>query len=435
VYREAFQYILRSTGSIHRYHALLSEAERWTPDRLREFQASLLRDAVLRAYRTVPFYTRLFDRLGIRPDEIRTPGDLSRLPLMDKFTLRSEFDALRSRAPFVPVFRAYTSGTSGTPVVLLRGLDNVRFEYAALRAHDRWAGLPRNVRRFSLVGRRVVSHRRSAPPFWKYDRFEVELAMSSHHLSPGHIGSYIEELGRFRPDVLRAYPSTAHAFARQVLDRGISIPLKAVFTQSEQLHETQRRDIEAAFRTRVYDRYGNAERVAAFFQCGHGSYHEAPLYSVVEYLPVGRGLFEVVGTTLHSRVMPLIRYRTGDLVELPAKDDCACGRAFRVIDHLSGRMKDQIVMADGTLMSVRTSELVKGMGWLMESQLLQERVDSIVLRVVPMPGAKVPDHEGLIDRLVEVIGLTRATFRVEVVDGIPRESNGKLKSVKSLVNT
>jgi phenylacetate-CoA ligase len=223
-------------------------------------------------------------------------------------------------------------------------------------------------------------------------------------------------------------------FAHHLLDRGVTIPLKAVFTQSEQLSEKQRRDIEAAFRTRVYDRYGNAERVAAFFQCGHGSYHEAPLYSIVEYLPVGKGVYEIVGTTLHNSVMPLIRYRTGDLVELPENNSCPCGRPFRIVEHLSGRIKDQLVMPDGSQKSVRTSELVKGMTWLKESQLLQERVDSVVLRVVPMPGAPVPDHSQLIDRLVQVIGAPRSTFRVEVMDHIPREPNGKLKAVKSLIH-
>jgi phenylacetate-CoA ligase len=244
----------------------------------------------------------------------------------------------------------------------------------------------------------------------------------------------VEELRRYRPDVLRAYPSTAHVFAHFLLDRGITIPLKAVFTQSEQLSEKQRRDIEAAFGTRVYDRYGNAERVAAFFQCDHGSYHEAPLYSIIEYLPVGEGVYEIVGTTLHNSVMPLIRYRTGDLVELPEIDSCRCGRPFRLVEHLSGRIKDQLVMPDGSLKSVRTSELVKGMMWLKESQLLQERVDSVVLRVVPMPGAPVPDHSQLIDRLVQVIGAPQSVFRVEVMDHIPREPNGKLKSVKSLIH-
>jgi len=412
---------------------MLREADLWTPEQVRKVQISLLRDMIGRAYKSVPYYRTLLNGLGIRPEDIRTADDLQHLPLMDKFTLRSEFQSLRSHSRFVPAVQAYTSGTSGTPVVILRGLDNIRFEHASLRMHDRWAGLTQPIRRFSLVGRRVVPLERTFPPFWKYDPFERELAMSSHHLSAEHVDSYIQELRRFRPDALRAYPSTAHVLAHHLLERGMTIPLKAVFTQSEQLSESQRRDIEKAFQTRVYDRYGNAERVAAFFQCGHGSYHEAPLYSIMEYLPVGQGLYEVVGTTVHNSVMPLIRYRTDDLVELPANDSCPCGRTLRVIEHLSGRLKDQLVMEDGTLTTVHTSSIVKGMTWLKESQVLQEAVDSIVFRVVPMPGATVPGHGQIIDRLIKVIGGRRSKFRIEVVDRIPREQNGKLKAVKSLL--
>jgi phenylacetate-CoA ligase len=432
--REAVQFALRSSGAFGRYSSLLRAAEGWDRNRLRDVQASMLQEEIRRACRDVPFYTKLFARLGLRPEDIASPEDLSRLPTMDKFTLRSEFDGLRSRSRALLTFRAYTSGTSGTPVVMIRGLDNIRFEHASFRMHDRWAGVRGRVRRCSLVGRMVVPLERKVPPFWKHDPFEGELMMSVHHLSAAHVGAYVEALRRYRPDVLRAYPSTAHIFAHHLLDRGITIPLTAVFTQSEQLSDSQRRDIEAAFQTRVYDRYGSAERVAAFFQCAHGSYHEAPLYSVVEYLPVSPGVFEVVGTSLHNSTMPLLRYRTGDLVELPGDDRCPCGRNLRVVQHLSGRVKDQIVMADGTVKPVRTSELVKGLAWLKESQLLQEAVDRIVLRVVPMPGASVPDPEGLIDRLVHVVGEPRSMYRVEVMDRIPREQSGKLKSVKSLVH-
>ncbi len=433
MYREALQYAIRSTGSFRTYRAMLQEAERWTPDRLEDVQNSLLREMIRKAYRTIPYYRALLDARGVRPDEIRSSGDLSCLPLMDKFTLRSEFHALRSRSRFVPAFQAYTSGTSGSPVVMLRGLDNIRFEQASMRTHDRWAGLTQPVRRFSLVGRRVIPLRQQEPPFWKHDPFERELAMSAHHMTAANLDGYIAELLKFRPDALRAYPSTANVLAHHLLNRGVTIPLKAVFTQSEQLTESQRRDIETAFKTRVYDRYGNAERVAAFLQCGHGTYHEAPLYSIVEYLPVRQGVYEVVGTSLHNGVMPLIRYRTDDLVELQEAGACPCGRRFRVVTHLSGRLKDQLVMADGSLKYVQTSDLLKGMTWLKESQLLQEKVDRIVLRIVPMPGAFIPDHDSLIDRLVRVIGGPRSIFRIEVMDSIPRETSGKLKAVKSLL--
>ena len=434
MHREALQHAVRSTGAFGRYGRLLRESEGWSQDRIREVQGILLRAAILDAYRTVPYYRSLFDRRGIRPDDIRTADDLSALPLMDKYVLRSEFSSLRSRSRLVPGFRAYTSGTSGTPVVVLRGMDNIRFEHAAFCAHDRWAGLRQPVRRFSLVGRRVIPHEQSVPPFWRRDRFGGELAMSSYHLLPENLDAYLAVLKRYRPEALRAVPSTAQLFAHHLLSRGITLPLKAVFTQSEQLTDSQRRDIEAAFQTRVYDRYGNAERVAAFFQCAHGSYHELPLYSVVEYLPLKQDVYEVVGTTLHNRVLPLLRYRTGDLVVLSASDFCPCGRPFRVIESLTGRMRDMFVMEDGSLRYVRSSELVKGMTWLKESQIVQERVDSIVLRVVPMPGATVPPHEELVDQLTRVIGGPRSTFRIEVTDAIPREQNGKLKSIKSLVN-
>ena len=69
---------------------MLSEAE------LIEIQNKKLQRLVRHCYDTVPYYTRLFDSLGIRPEEIKTKEDLQRLPVLTKQIIRENYDDLFS---------------------------------------------------------------------------------------------------------------------------------------------------------------------------------------------------------------------------------------------------------------------------------------------------------------------------------------------------
>ena len=80
----------------------------------------------------------------------------------------------------------------------------------------------------------------------------------------------------------------------------------------------QKRLLERVFHCRAYRWYGHSERVVL---AGEGAQSELfyffPQYGFVEFGPPNEeGLSEVIGTSFHNLVMPLIRYRTGDYVRL-----------------------------------------------------------------------------------------------------------------------
>src|SRR5690606_29509617 len=104
----------------------------------------------------------------------------------------------------------------------------------------------------------------------------------------------------------------------------------------ETLEPDKRVEIETVFGVRVFDWYGQAERVAAIGTCEEGNYHALTDYGLFELLPVEDGFFEIVGSGYNNKVMPLHHYRTGDRVKYSGKD-CKCGRIFPVIDQIIGR--------------------------------------------------------------------------------------------------
>jgi phenylacetate-CoA ligase len=243
----------------------------------------------------------------------------------------------------------------------------------------------------------------------------------------------VEKIREFAPFDMRAYPSTAQVLAWFCLERGISLPLSAVFTSSETLLPHQRSAIEKAFACRVFDWYGNGERVAAIAQCEHGTYHELPTYSIVEYLDAGGGMKEIVGTTLHNRVMPLFRYRTGDLAHQIPAEQCVCGRPFPVVSGIQGRVKDQLLMEDGRRVTPIVGRIFKGLSGVREAQIIQSARDRIVVQIVVDGAGSTPEAEEIVERVHTDIGGRREILHVELVGSIAREENGKFKAVKCLL--
>ena len=91
-------------------------------EQLHEFQARRLRRLVAHAYDRVPFYRQHLDRHGLRPGDIRTPGDLRALPVIGKADLRDRPVAeivARGVDPRRLITRT-TSGSSGEPFTIRR---------------------------------------------------------------------------------------------------------------------------------------------------------------------------------------------------------------------------------------------------------------------------------------------------------------------------
>lgn len=422
---------LRQGRLYRRLAAELARTARLSHAELVAYQEEHLRRIVAHACRWVPRYRQLFDDLRIRPDEIRTLDDLPRLPIIRKADIRGREREFVARRPRWQA-RAYTSGTTGTPLFLSRDRFSVNFERATHRRQWRWAGADENASRAVLRSELVVPAGRTEPPFWERVPSQKCLLLSSYHMSDRTIPHYLDELRAFRPDVMEAYPWSAYRLARYMEIRDEPrIPIRAVFTSSELLSAEQR-DLIARFFGPVFDLLGNAERVMCFMMCERGRYHYAMDYSIVEFAPAADGLHEIVGTTLHNRAMPLLRYATGDLVRRSA-DACPCGRAFPIIESIEGRQDDVILTPSGRSIGCLNTAL-KGVPNLVECQIVQETLDAVRVLIVPAPSFTDADEAHLLGNLRDFMG-PELRIDVEHRDAIARSANGKYKLVISKLAT
>lgn len=409
---------LREGRAFERLRAEVGESQWWSAAELRAYQARRLHEVLAHAARCVPFYrgrgTRLED-----------------WPLIDKAQVRAAGRALLSTARNGPLFESGTSGSSGAPLRLWQDLAAINRENAFVRRQLEWAGLGRGARRAWLRGDMIVPAAQRDPPYWRLNRVENMLMLSSYHLADSTAHAYLEALQAFDPDLIQAYPSALGFLAAWMLAHGERYrgpALCGIVTSSETLTAERRRDISIAFGCAVFDWYGQAERIAAIGTCEHGRYHLISDYSHVELLPAGDGTCELVGTGFNNVAMPLVRYRTGDFVRpAPKGERCPCGRAFPLIEAITGRDDDAIMLPDGRSIG-RLDHVFKGLDGIVEAQIRQERADALDVLLVPGRGYGEATRGALLANLRERLGEDIA-LDVRCVDAIPRGPNGKFKGV------
>jgi phenylacetate-CoA ligase len=399
-------------------------------DDLRIRQSALLGRLLTAAVLHVPFYRDL--KLGQVVADHEPLVAVAHFPIIDKTIVRSATKRFLADNAKRPLFEGSTSGTTGTPLSLLQDLDAINRENAFAWRQLQWAGLRRGDRRAWIRGDLVVPIKSSRPPYWRMNYAENMLMFSSYHLSDVNARAYVDALTKFDPVVIQAYPSSIGFLARWLQTAGISFEarsLKGVVTSSETLDEAVRHLIEQQFGCRVFDWYGQFERVAAIGTCEHGQYHVISDYSYVELLPrEADDGEEIVGSGFNNFAMPLIRYRTGDDVRRSAlARQCECHREFPLVDAILGRDEDSVLLPDGRSIG-RLDHVFKGVEGLLEAQIRQDTVDQLDILLVPSARFNGSVESRLLSNVKERVG---ESIRINIVirDHIPRTKSGKLRGV------
>jgi phenylacetate-CoA ligase len=427
----ALRRMMREGRAFEPIAAQADESQWWSEGELRDFQSRNLRSIVESAARHVPYYRDKYRPLGLDFETLEFPEGMTGLPSITKADVREGGKSLVSEKKRGPLFSGSTSGTTGAPLSLYQDIRAINRENAFVWRQLCWAGLRRGDRRAWMRGDMIVPAAQKKPPYWRVNRAEKMLMLSSYHLSESAASAYLDSLAGFDPVVIQAYPSSIGFLAAWMLSAGVHYhgsSLRGIVTSSETLSDIQRREIESAFACRVFDWYGQFERVAAIGTCERGRHHLLTDYSYVEMLPAEGGLYELIGTGFNNLSMPLIRYRCGDLVRpAPTTERCACGRSFPLIEEVVGRIDDPIKLPDGRSVG-RLDHLFKGVEGILEAQIRQDRLDAIAVLIVPSPTFNDRTREILQSNARYRLG-DRIGLEIQLVDSIPRTRNGKFKGV------
>lgn len=416
---------------LRRYLRELHESQWWTPDELRELQDRRLAALVEHAYSTVPFYRDLFDQHGLKPEDVRTVDDLSKLPILTKDTIRAAFPERMTSTAFDAnkLVTMSSSGSTGEPFKYYISQDEKARKWAGLFRFWTWCGWEIGDRYALLVAFPLKAFKGSGVLSSLESRFSGVLSIPAFELYKHNAREYVEKLVGFSPSMVRGYASSLHHLAEVMRERGETLHLNAVCSTGETLFDSQRDVIEKAFQTKVYNGYGG-EGMEIAGECDHGGMHinaESLILEVVDpdgnRCPPGT-LGQVVLTDLNHYSMPFIRYNIQDVASV-SEGVCPCGRGLPLIENLSGRLTDVGITPSGkAILAHHFTGLFMKVPQAADSfQVVQERPDLFIISIVPGSGFDEV-RESILTQIQEHVG-PDVTVDLRVVESIPTTAAGK----------
>lgn len=418
----------------------LERNERLSEKDLADLQIDKLKSTLSAAGKEVPYYRDLFAQTGFDPVALRTAADLERLPLLEKNDVVRLGDRLMADSRLRRLFsiNCHSSGTTGKSIFLRRDRDSIAGEHAFALRQYRWAGAPARKRLAVLRDLPVVHARCAAPPFWRYSSFTGELLLSSFHLTRANAPHYAKALEAWSPHLISAYPSSVYQLALALREAGIRprLPrLTGIVTSSEVLYDSEAAVIAETFQAPVFDWYGSMERVVFIGTCERGSRHVFPDYGFTEFLPVksegATRYYELAGTGFINRLMPLIRYRSGDLVSLQVDaKTCTCGRPFPRVKSIVGRVNDTVKLRDGRAITV--FDPFVDVAHIRQGQIVQESLDVLIVYLAVEKGFG-SEEKRMVENNLSLIFGDSIGITLKYVDEIPRAQSGKYRMVVSHV--
>ncbi|SHI77915.1 phenylacetate-CoA ligase [Cruoricaptor ignavus] len=328
-----------------------------SPENIRRFQEEKLRELLIYLRKKSPYYQRLFTEQNIDIQEITTLEDLQKIPFTTKDDLHN-FNADFFCIPMNEVADfSTTSGTLGDPVAFgLSAKDLERLAYNEALSFA-CAGLQQGdlVQMMTTIDKRFMAG-------MAYFLGLQKLGAGVVRMGPGIPELQWDSILRFRPKWLITVPSFLLKMIEYAESHGIDYRNSSVYGAvciGESLRNQDFSDSDLAARIRekwdiqLFSTYASTEMATAFTECEfqNGGHHHPELI-ITEIVddagkPVAEGQSgELVISTLGVEAVPLLRFKTGDIVQAHT-EKCRCGRTTLRLGPVLGR-KQQMIKYKGT---------------------------------------------------------------------------------------
>ena len=357
---------------------------------LEELQLKRLKQTIRQAYKNIPFYKESLSKLHVAPKDITSLKDIQKLPFTTREDLREHYPFGMLAVPKEQVVRLHTSsGTTGKPKAIFFSKKDVDRAAELIARCLIMTGIKKddvlqNMMTYGLFTGALVMH---------YGAEKVGVLVIP--AGPGNTKRQIALMQDFKTTTLHVTPSYALYLASVIHNEGLDpkkdLFLRRAYMGSEPYSEETRIKIETSLGIDVYNSYGLSEMngPGVAFECmeknGMHLWEDNFIMEIIdpdtgEKLPDGeKG--ELVLTTLYREAMPILRYRTRDIVMIiPGR--CKCGRTHRRISRIIGRSDDMIIIRGVNIFPQQIERVLMGIKAVAQNyQIVLEAYDQMTVRV------------------------------------------------------
>ncbi|KQS93469.1 AMP-binding protein [Chryseobacterium sp. Leaf394] len=324
---------------------------------IKNFQEEKLQELLKYLEANSPFYQKLFKENNIPISDIQTLEDLRKIPTTSKNDIQQNNDDFFCVSQTQIVDYSTTSGTLGDPVTFglsENDMERIAYNEAISLA---CAGIQKGdvVQMITTIDKRFIAG-------LAYLLGLRKMGASVIRMGPGIPELQWDSIFRYKPKYLITVPSFLLKMIDYAEKHGIDYKNSSVIGAvciGESIKNQDFSDnilsqkIKEKWNIKLFSTYASTEMSTAFTECEFQiGGHQHPELIITEILddegnPVKEGESgELTITTLGVEALPLLRFKTGDLVKAHY-EPCECGRNTMRLGPVVGR-KQQMIKYKGT---------------------------------------------------------------------------------------
>lgn len=405
----------------------------WDQDKIQQYQLTLLKERLGDAKNKVPLYQQ---KNLPEPEDIRFLSDWRQLPVLTKQEILSGSSSayyLNCDYKIEDLIGTKSSGSTGVSLNVYYEQESAFLFFLAM------------FRIYTMISSYMPWYKHTyiyTSPFSFHSLFGLYEMNFISTLTPIH--ETLEKLRKRPPDILTCYPSHLRSIVDQMSEEDFKlIRPKLINVNSEMSSALERKYLSEKLNAFVFDDYSSEELVRIASQCREFNYHIFDDINYIEilddhYNPVPDGVVgNIVGSNLHNRAMPFLRYLQGDRGAIRPNGTCACGRKFRILEKFEGRKNDAFTLPDGQkissgfLLDLTYEIILRHNKMVAAFCLIQEDLENWTLELVPGKIWNEEVKEKILQDFLHDLKQPRIHVHLKIVDEVSRTASGKLKAIIS----
>jgi len=399
-------------------------------------------------YNSSDFYHESFETVNLKPQDIKSYKDFTKLPIVNKKILKKNYKRIvvkgSSDKDYVV---SYTAGSTGEPFPFL--LDKKRehpltaaaymlnMENVGINPFKKYNELMIKAEPVNEIKKLYDPIKRGILYRLKY-RFTSEIiGVRSLEIKEENIKAIYSIIKNNNIDGIYGYSSNIFYLAKLFKMHNLELKLKYIIPIAEGLLKQQKDFIRNTFHCPLYMDYGASECMRMGFECNqHNGYHLDIYNYYFEYLDDNGEtckpgeIGNIIVTNLNNYIFPLIRYQVGDQC-IAAKEKCSCGLNYPIVNQIIGRAPDFVITPlhdeiTSNDFDICLKPLYK---YITQYQIIvNKKINTLIIKIIPKEKFKQETIRELKEKVSELIAHSM-NIKIEFVEEIPFDKNGKTKSL------
>lgn len=199
-----------------------------------------------------------------------------------------------------------------------------------------------------------------------------------------------EEIIEFQPEYILSYTSGLMKLLSLYEALSLKLPpsIKIIELIGEPLLRLQRRTIENFTAAKIIQNYSATEALGIALSCPYGNLHCINENAIIEVFDGNRkceydeeGEFAI--TSLHSKAMPFIRYKIGDIGKITKGNSCPCECQGDIVQITKGRTSDFIELNNGkSLHSITIFSIIEDTSFLLKNCIFSFKIVQLTSQTI-----------------------------------------------------